>query len=333
MKNFSQLVIILISLKVSLFSDLPLKPMGHYLRLVERYEKNNLHFILEDESCWIVNKMTEKRTQSWSEWWNNQTPMEWDLDSSYFCDPKKWNGAVQVQIYETPCTPFNGYNFVLENVYTKEKIFVKPIFDQKTMIPKTAYIQKYLNSPYEGTKRITFRELSESPVFAIDDKLWKITLFSYNWRSPKQWLKGEEIDQPDECFVFSANEWTENDKVQIYKLKEKNSSLVEITSYLINNKSKGQFAYAEPFNFQELISIFKKQNDKSYQNGFIKGKREGIQEEIERKELTRIRDQDSYYILGYNQGKQDGIEQEAKRQDSLRNNNQRFQPNNNIQRN
>jgi hypothetical protein len=235
---------------------------------------------LQDHSLWKVKIMTEKRNRYFSEWWSDQTPLEWSLDPSFFCHPKKWSGFYEIVVSKASDSPYKEYPYVLINTTNNQKVFARQISKKALLIPKLGFIQDYLSSPFRDVARINYNDPTLGSFISLDDStIWKVFPASYNWRNLWQWLAGETIDQPDDCFVFNLENWSLFDEIQIYRLVESdryNSQSKSIVSYLIENKTKNQYAFAEPLSVIELIGNLRLKIQEAKDTGYALGYTEGF---------------------------------------------------------
>lgn len=262
----------------SVFSQVQLKLISDSLPILARYEKDEIIITLEDQSVWSLKKMQAKRSRSFGEWWSSKTPVEWELEDDYFCDPKKWPKTITISVYQASKTPFQGFDFILENEINHEKVFAKLMPQTQAMIPKLEYASRFFSHPYNTLSKLTVREESSESFIGLEDlSLWRIFHVGYNWRSLWQWMNSEEIDQPDDCFVFDLSDWSILDEIQVYKISEADfenkytKSQAKIHSYLLENVSRNQYAYASPIRFQELIDSYKQRIQDSYDKGYSSG--------------------------------------------------------------
>jgi len=111
------------------------KVVDQELEVVYSYYQDNWIMGLSDGSCWQLMPLKEKRKQTWTEWWKNNEPKEWELSDSYFFDPVNWMGKYKVSVYEANDSIATGYNFILVNEQNQQKIFAQFIAHGADLIP------------------------------------------------------------------------------------------------------------------------------------------------------------------------------------------------------
>ncbi len=288
---------------------------------VFNYYANNEWIIgLEDGSFWRMQVLKSKRQQSWSEWWNNKIPMEWNLGDHFFFDPTEWKGAFSLSVMKADQKFFPRCGHILENKRTGQQAFAEFIPFGAEHIPSLAFAEKFFKCPYKEptylTTVLTQRHSCLDNVLVMgDDSVFEIFPFSQNSASWGQWFRGEAADQPDEAFVCESFQWKANDIMQIYFMEDDSflhSKYVNPKTFklqkgifLIENKSKNLLAYAQKLSVSDLVDSFDKYAQQrwnnGYNSGFIEGKtRKRSEEEELRMNLEKEKRQS--YEKGYRQG-------------------------------
>ena len=277
-----------------------IRPIHEPTKISFRYETDELILTLENQSCFLIKIMPTKRPQTWSEWWSNQTPMEWSLDESFFCDPTKWNMNANVQVSEASSTPYPGYEWVLVNLSNNQKVFAKAIPHSDRLLPKIQYIDYFLNQrPLKTTQLLTTEPLFDGVIILRDHSIFELQKLNYNSRSFWQWYNDEPIDQPDPCFIFNYTEWSPFDEIRIYSLDDSADQNLgqnkwnKNLSYLIENLTRQQYAFASKVYMNDLIASYRKKIDQSYQDGFTTGYYKGYSKGIEDQKKTAQREKEN----------------------------------------
>lgn len=265
--------------------------VGEERTAIVHYLHNEWMICLDDQSCWKMMPLKERRSQTWYEWWYNIFPAEWSLDDCYYFDPKEWLTDSPVKVYESSCDVYSDYPYILENCLTGHKVFAQYIPYGTTCLPKLEYAQSYLESPI-GEPAVIFANLHYigNIIACSDQTFWKISSAKYNTRSFLDYWNGVVFDQPDPEFIFSESSWSMNDVIQIYYYEEENEDLVYSKYnparkfYLIVNQTKGVLSYAEKIHLTEFIQHFnlyaKKQFHKGYNDGYSSGYSSGYNAKV-----------------------------------------------------
>ncbi len=129
---------------------------------------------LEDESYWQLVLLEKKRPRTWSEWLHRITPTEWDLDPSFFSNPKTWVEGSYVQVYKADKSIFAGYDYVLENITTGQKAYAMLVLANRGPIPTLKYASQFLKKPLGKTTSIARKpEFLKNIIVLENNTVWK----------------------------------------------------------------------------------------------------------------------------------------------------------------
>ncbi len=261
------------------------------LDVVYSYLQNDWIMGLSDGSSWKLMPLKEKRKQTWAEWWGQTEPKEWKLSDEFFFDPRDWRGRYTVQVYLAKDSVASGYDYILVNEYTNQKVFAKFVPYGADFIPKMEYARRIMESGEPVSSSVLAAYTFLDDVVTLEDKsIWKLNLIGKNSASLSEWWNGVEIDQPDTAFVSKLSEWKASDKIEIYhahfddsELNQKyrvSKALQEI--YLLENKTRHKMAYANEMSFKDLLDGLQKhgdnQHEKGYSTGFSEGYKKGYKD-------------------------------------------------------
>lgn len=304
-------IALLLSMICSLNAEMKLEQIASFQPATFSMIDRTLHAMLEDSSCFAIKIMPEKRSRYFSEWLYDVKPVEWQLDASFFCDPTKWTGFFEVALYSVLDSPFPGYDFALKNTHNGQMVFAKLQPFQSVLIPKILFAERFFSKPLRDASEISISNFQNSAVIGLEDnRFYKIIPTSYRFRTFWEWMTSEQIEQPDDCFIFDSQSWRAQDVIQVYESTNypdylrtrmpKNFSRV----YLIENKSTGKMAYANAYSLKELIFDFEQKLSKAQKDGYDQGYQYGY---------------NKGYQYGYSQGKKDADRANLDEQIRLRN--------------
>lgn len=254
------------------------------LDVVYSYYQTDWIMGLSDGSSWKLMPLKEKRKQSWAEWWNQTEPKEWQLSDDFFFDPRDWRGRFTIQVHLAKDSLSSGYDYILVNEYTNQKVFAKFVPYGSDFVPKLEYAQriKEHGEPVSSSVLSAYTFLED--VLTLEDKtIWKMNLVQKNSASLSEWWNNVEIDQPDPQFVSKLGDWKASDRIEIYhahfndtELHKKyrvSKPLYEI--YLLENKTRNKMAYANEMSFRDLLDGLQKHGETQHEKGYSKGFSEG----------------------------------------------------------
>ena len=298
-------------LVTAIFADMKLEqiapPQAASLSMIDRA----LHAMLEDSSCFSIKIMPEKRSRYFSEWIYDVKPVEWQLSSDFFCDPAKWSGFYELELYSVFDTPFPGYDYVLKNTHNGQMVFAKMQPFQSVLIPKTLFAERYFSNLCKEESPIAVSYFQNTSVIGLEDnRFFKLLPTNYRFRTFWEWMTDEQIEQPDDNFVFNFQDFKIKDQIQVFSGADHPEYLRSRTPknfsrvYLIVNQANGKMAYAQAYSLKELIFDFEQKISSAQQQGYDQG-----------------------YQKGYKQGYQNGYAQGKKDENSALN---RTLPNRNI---
>lgn len=284
-KNFWKIVCCMLFCNVVLFADRFVgESIDERLDVVYSYYQNDWVMGLSDGSSWKLMPLKEKRKQTWTEWWNKVDPKEWSLSSEFFFDPRDWKGRFTIAVCEAKDSLAAGYNYILINQTTNQKVFAKYVPCGSDFIPKEEFALRIT----EKATPITSTLLSSYPflenVIALEDKsIWKLYLRDMNSSSFSDWWNNVEIDQPDAVFLSKIGEWKNTDKIDIYHARFSDTELHQKYRvakplqeiFLLENKTRKKMAYATAVTFKDLLDGLQKHGDGLQEKGYSKGFSEG----------------------------------------------------------
>lgn len=268
------------------------KVVDDELEVMYSYYQDNWIMGLSDGSCWQLMPLKEKRKQSWTEWWKNNEPKEWELTDEFFFDPVNWMGKYKISVHEANDSIATGYSFILVNEQNQQKIFAQFIAHGADLIPKIEYAKTIIDRGDTEPSRILNKYHFVDDILVLDDKTsWKLNLLSENARSFSQWWNGEEIDQPDPSFVSTMQDWSPFDEILVHHAAFENKDLLakykvskrEQEVYLVENMTTNKLAYASSVAYKNLLEMLsehaKNQRklgyNRGYSDGYSVGKRDG----------------------------------------------------------
>ncbi|MBS0629155.1 MAG: hypothetical protein JSS30_02890 [Verrucomicrobia bacterium] len=294
MKNkFEKLVCCLVFCTSALFASESFigDKIDEKLDVVYSYLQNDWIMGLSDGSSWKLMPIKEKRPQTWTEWWDQTEPKEWRLSDEFFFDPRDWRGRYTVKVYLAKDSVASGYDYILVNETTDQKVFAKFVPYGADFIPKIDYARriKEQGEPISSTVLASYTFLDD--VVTLEDKsIWKLHLVGKNSASFSEWWNGVEIDQPDDTFVSKLSDWKSTDKIDIYHAHFEDSELnqkyrvskPQQEIYLLENRTRHKMAYANEMCFKDLLDGLQKhgesQHEKGYSSGFSEGYKKGYKD-------------------------------------------------------
>lgn len=282
------------------------------------YYQNEWTMELSDGSTWKLMPLKEKRKQTWAEWWNDSQPKEWQLSDAFFFDPRDWRGRYTVQVHLAKDSLARGYDYILVNENTDQKVFAKFVPFGSDFIPKVEYAQKIKQcaEPVATTVLNAYSFLDD--VLTLDNKsIWKLYLTDRNSRSLSEWWNDVEIDQPDAPFISKLGDWRPTDKIEIYHAQFENSELndkyrvskPDQEIFLIENKTRQKMAYANEMAFKDLLDGLQKHGEEQYEKGISKGFSEGYNKGYKD---GQTKGQSDGYKEGHSKGFSDGYDKAKK---------------------
>jgi|LakMenE18May11ns_1017448.scaffolds.fasta_scaffold9905273_2 hypothetical protein len=242
---------------------------------------------LDDGSYWKIMPLKNRPKQSWTEWWFDLAPKEWNLEDHFFFDPQTWKDLSEIQIYEIKEELFPGYKHILENIQTGQKVFAKFIPVGSEPIPKLEYAGQFLNHPIKNASKICLRPHFDSQAVILEDEtIWLIIPTQLNEQSWKEWWNNEEIQQPDDPFIFPTSSWQKGDRIQIYFYEKNNYNALhdlylpeqKESIFLLENQTKNQLAYAKNISVAEWTDLCMNYAFSQYQAGYVEGRNIGYSE-------------------------------------------------------
>lgn len=148
-----------------------------------------------------------------------------------------------------------------------------------------------------------------------DNSMWMAYPVSKRKRSLKEWWKKVTIEQPEENFLFSLNDWKIGTAVYVREhlwtdenadeMKKYNQSKIADCTHILENPFNQQLAFVRPLRMTEAIELFMELAKVKYKEGKEKGEKKGYKIGYDAgRVLGRNEGQDS----GYQEGLQVGID-------------------------
>lgn len=259
---------------------------------------------LDNDSYWLIKNM-EKRDQTWSEWWNNQVPLENQLDDSFYFNAGSWGLGSSIQVYETETIHYTDYPYLLENMATGQKAFAKVVCPNSLRLPKVQAAHEFLDNPIGNLSFIKQSLYRQINIITLEDSSWYLFKVDTIGTSFSDWWYNNYPTQPDDQFLSTYEDWCTSDPVRVYSKdwascdsnNEYKKNCVLNTAYLIENKKNGKLAYALPVEpeavIEKLLDFAEKQYQLGYKNGYNNGYNEGYN-----------KGKAAGYSSGYNAGRQ-----------------------------
>ena len=183
------------------------------------------------------------------------------MPDNFFFDPFTWKKNAEIQIYEIP-ENFPKCRHLLHNISTGKMAIAEFIPFSSNRIPKLGYIEKFFDHPYDAPSVIC-NVMLKNVLLLEDGTLWKIYPPQTRGKSFDQWWNDIKIDEPDPQFFFTMASWKQFQHVQAYFYEEDPAMTStylagQITPrvYLLENQTRGEYAYATPLTFAELIDLY-----------------------------------------------------------------------------
>jgi len=266
---------------VSLFADPFLgEVIDRDLDVAYSYYRDDWTMGLSDGSAWKLLPLKEKRQKNWVEWWNQTEPKEWELSDEFFFDPRDWRGKYTIQVYLAKDSIASGFDYILVNENTQQKVFAKFIPHGSDIIPKVDYAKRITENVEPVSTSILASYILTDNVLVLENKsIWKLFPIDTNQRSFTEWWNGIEIDQPDEIFIYEFRDWKISDKIEIYRAHFDDSELSEkykakathCEIYLLENKTRQKFAYAWDMPLGDLLEALNNNGWSQWQTGYSEG--------------------------------------------------------------
>ncbi len=263
---------------------------------------------LSDGSSWKLFPLSEKRKQSWTEWWGGTEPKEWSLSEEYFFDPYNWKGTYAIAVYEANDALNSSCKHILVNQTTNQKVFAEFIPYGSQLIPKLEYAMKVTeNSDWIKTNVLDSYHFTDDFLILENNSVWKLHLIDQNSQTWSEWWQGTEIDQPDEMFISSIKDWKNNDRIRIHQAELDNLDIHQKYKvvkplrkiFFLENKSRGKAAYASSVSLKDFIEISQEEAEKKIKSAYSQGHSDGY--------WSGHRDgKQQSYQDGYQQGYRDG---------------------------
>lgn len=314
-KKLGKLVCTFIFCNAALFADQFVGEMiDEELDVIYSYYQNEWTMELSDGSTWKLMPQKEKRKQTWTEWFYQTEPKEWQLSDDFFFDPRDWRGRYTVEVHMAKDSLFSGYDYVIVNENNDQKVFAKFIPNGADFVPKIEYAQKIKNICEAVSTSVLSSYSFLDDVLTLDDKsIWKLHFVGTNSRTLSEWWNDVVIDQPDAPFISKLGDWKPSDKVEIYHAYFDNSELNEKYRvakpdqevFLLENKTRQKMAYASEMAFKDLLDGLQKHGEDQYQKGVSKGYSEGYNKGYKD---GQAKGQSDGYKEGHSKGFSDGFE-------------------------
>lgn len=312
----SRLFVLLMILGTSLFgSNFMGKEVERGLEVTYSYYEDEWILGLSDGSHWELMPLTEKRKQTWSEWWKNVDPQEWSLSDEFFFDQASWKGKYKISVYEATHSLKSNYDFILINEANQEKAFARFLPYGSQAIPKIGFAKGFFDGAKKTPTRISASDhiLNNKDIVVLEDQTaWRLYLSTPNSRSFSQWWNGETIDQPDNEFISELNDWHTLDEIIVYRAQSNENSLFEKYKiakkdqqiFLIENVATKKIAYAESIPLHHLIGLYQEQFKSAYDDGWREGHLQGL---LEGERTGRLKGERSGWADGYTEGYENGL--------------------------
>jgi len=260
---------------------------------------------LENDSYWLI-KPLGKRKQTWSEWWNNQSPVDNEFDDCFYFKLPSWGIGSTIQVYEAETVYFSDYPYLLRNTVTGQLAFAKVVCPNDLRLPKVQFAAKFFDNPIAPSTRIIRSLYQEIQTIMLENSSWYLFQVDKNNATLSEWWNNLNPEQPDNQFLTTHSDWQASDPIQVYShnwsysgdASEYVKGCLHNTAYLIENKRNGKLAYALPVEAHGVVDKLSEFANEQYKLGHKNGYDLGYQ-----------KGRSSGYSSGYNDGYNNGRNQ------------------------
>ncbi len=258
-----------------------------YQRDLTVSQRENLLITLSDSSVWEIKPLTEKSHQSWSDWWNNITPIDWKFSDDYFFSPSIWEGRRGVQVHRT-IGPYPIYRYLLVDPISGHKSFAKYIPFGSLTAAQIADI-----TAKKGTI------FTESTVMAVVPSMHDVIVLNDH----TVWRINEEVGS-NQQFQSNLSNWNPDDKIRVLETKIDDSiaekyhfNQTSIHIYLIENHNLNASSFATPIAQKDFLKKLEYRCKNRIQDSYKKGFSHGLEDQ-----------HNFFYAKGRRKGYRDGYD-------------------------
>ncbi len=141
-----------------------------------------------------------------------------------------------------------------------------------------------LTSDYKNahlSHHIHIRHLEKTIWLLDNNTMWCPVRIEQNWRSFKEWWKGDVLDQPDERFLQDFSAWETGSPIHVHPCAFRSSGIsqgyrnqvdeLNKCSHVLENAETGSCVFAYPLQMHRLFDSMEKLAESEFRRGFEEG--------------------------------------------------------------